>query len=481
MQQSNLKVLFQKLCFLPITVLIADLVFGVVPLLSQTNAISITPEHTRRVPVGRTVAYEHVLTNSAATTATFTLEALSTQGWPIALTIPSVPTGTVQLPLRVGAQMTAPFQLHLTVPITATGITEDTYITATSHLTPTLYFTARDTTIAVSAVYLPLMVKHYPPTPYTPVLDPIDNSDQDNAYTITWDPVPLAEIYILEEAPTARFAETRTVYQGTQTTWTVPSPGQTPGTYHYRLRATNDWGHSAWSALQTVTVPPLFVGLRLRWDGPGYIRYDAPFDVGHHRERTVEALVGEDIVRIHNYNWYDPNPYSWDASIWNTHYNPTTCEFLASTAPGDPDWKFSTPWVMPITWQPSRSQSFPIDGQPFIVTGPHLGYTAFGTQVEYWKMTNRESILYWDGGGSRKQYVHPGDLILHYDTGPSRLMLYRNIIRSVYEDGQYFGTIQYIRQLTAANAFPSANASPQHHTRKTLPYADSLEDHLKPH
>jgi hypothetical protein len=466
---------------LAVTLTLFALAMLLTPAHLQTLLIGITPEYTRRARPGQVVTYTHTLANHTATTATIALVTTSAHGWPVALSVPATSTGTLQFPLRLSAYSTATFHLRLTVPATAGHTIEQTTITATALLSPALRHVAVNTTIVGYHAYLPVVVRHYPPTPYTPTLDPIDNSDQDNAYTITWDPVPLAETYTLEEATSSDFSDARIIYQGISRAWTVPSPGHTPGAYHYRLRATNDWGHSAWSARQTITVPPLFVGLRLRWDGEGYIRYDTPFDVGHHRERIVETLVAEDNVRIRAYNWYDPNPDNWNDSTWTSNYNPTTCDFLASTRDRSSNWKFADPWIMPTSWHPFRTQSFPIDGHPFIVTGPHQGYTAFGKQVEYWKMTNRESILFWDASGAHQQYLHPGDLILHYDTGPSRLMLYRNVTRSVYEDGRYLGTIQYITQLTAANTFPSTNASLQHRPRKTQTHTSPLEDHLKPH
>ena len=121
-------------------------------------------------------------------------------------------------------------------------------------------------------VFLPLVMKRWPPIPYTPILNSVSNPDQDNYYTVSWANADLAQTYILEEAANSNFSGSRVVYQGPSLSWTVPSPGKTPADYHYRVRALNSWGDSPWSNVRVVTIYPLFVGLQLRWDGNGYIR-----------------------------------------------------------------------------------------------------------------------------------------------------------------------------------------------------------------
>jgi hypothetical protein len=120
-------------------------------------------------------------------------------------------------------------------------------------------------------IYLPLVLKRWPPIPYTPVLNSISNPDSDGNYTVNWDSAELAESYTLEEATNANFTDATVVYQGTGTLYTVSD--QSAGTYYYRVKATNGWGDSGWSNVQLVTVappPPMTLYLHVRDESPKY-------------------------------------------------------------------------------------------------------------------------------------------------------------------------------------------------------------------
>jgi hypothetical protein len=110
----------------------------------QPPGVEIGPNHTQQAHAGDTILYNHTLTNTGATTDTFTVEVLSTQGWPVELVGATQPTGT--LSLQVASQMTAPVQIRLTVPMDAAGLTDNTIVTATSQLSPTVQGCATDTT-----------------------------------------------------------------------------------------------------------------------------------------------------------------------------------------------------------------------------------------------------------------------------------------------------------------------------------------------
>jgi len=435
------------------------LVIGTTYVLSQIGEVEISPSYTRKVTSGQVVVYDHVLTNNTPFTDTFTLEVNSTQGWPVELIGGIYPTGTVLLPLQVGAQMTVPFQIWLTVPPGTGGITEITTITATSQISPTVWDTAMDTTIVLTQVYLPLVIKRWPPIPYTPSLDSVNNADQDNYYTVSWSNADLAQTYILEEATSSNFLDAQVIYQGASLSWTVPSPGKTPDKYYYRVKARNSWGDSPWSNVRAVTIYPLFVGLQLRWDGEGYIRTDLNLNVGWHVERNLNGLTDADTIRSHNYSWYDPNPLELDSEVSDSYYSVTTGNFKSSSLPSDPAWKWDYPWILPYDWQFSNGQTAYVGGQAFTVSGPHSGYTAFGKLVQYWRLVNRDKFLYYDGS-SRKQYVHPGDITLHYESGKTRLLLHYDVLRRFYYDGQLTSdTVQYIYNLTSANSFPPVSVT----------------------
>ena len=83
--------------------------------------------------------------------------------------------------------MTAPFQISLTVPADTVGLTDTTIITATSQISPTVQDSATDTTTVVYyRLLFPFIAKRSPPIPYPPILDPIDNADEDGFYTVSW-------------------------------------------------------------------------------------------------------------------------------------------------------------------------------------------------------------------------------------------------------------------------------------------------------
>ena len=221
----------------------------------QTPGVELGPDHTQQANAGQTVIYSHALTNTGKTTHTFLLEVLSTQRWPVELLGGVYPTGTLVLPLQVGAQMTASFQVSLTIPQDAAGVTEITVITATSQLSPTVWGTATDTTIVLCRIYLPLVLRHWPPIPYQPTLNPISNDDGDGNYNVTWTEQPsrLADTYTLEEATDAAF--TTDLCEVCTTAQQSCAIGDNPeGTYYYRVRGHNTWGYGMWSNIQATTV-----------------------------------------------------------------------------------------------------------------------------------------------------------------------------------------------------------------------------------
>ncbi|MGD2145234.1 MAG: C1 family peptidase [Anaerolineae bacterium] len=102
-------------------------------------------------------------------------------------------------------------------------------------------------------VYLPLVVKHYPPIPETPVLYSIGGA-ADGDYTVSWSSSAHASTYILEESDNAEFSGA-TRYPATTATFRSIS-GKGIGTYYYRVKASNAWGDSGWSNTQIAWVLP---------------------------------------------------------------------------------------------------------------------------------------------------------------------------------------------------------------------------------
>ena len=113
------------------------------------------------------------------------------------------------------------------------------------------------TTVDISAVvYLPMVAKRWPPLPDTPVLNAISNPGGVRNYAVTWNTAYLAETYTLQEATDAAFSSATTRYTGSGTSWNASN--KSAGTYYYRVKATNSYGDSGWSNVQSVQVlPPL--------------------------------------------------------------------------------------------------------------------------------------------------------------------------------------------------------------------------------
>jgi uncharacterized repeat protein (TIGR01451 family) len=151
---------------------------------------------------------------------------------------------------------------HTTVSITfgvsvAVDLPNLTPITNTAQINYEGSLLARSSTIRVGdvhQVYLPLIMKRWPPIPDVPVLNAIANSDGDGNYSVTWNSAYLADTYLLQEDTSAAFANPITRYSGTGVSWSAT--GKSAGTYYYRVKASNSWGDSGWSSTQSVTVIP---------------------------------------------------------------------------------------------------------------------------------------------------------------------------------------------------------------------------------
>jgi hypothetical protein len=92
-------------------------------------------------------------------------------------------------------------------------------------------------------------VKPAPPTLYS-----IDNEDGDGDYTVAWGPSTGATGYTLQEADNSAFAGPTTLWTGPQTEYLVR--GHAPGTFYYRVKATNAGGDSPWSTIQSTSIKP---------------------------------------------------------------------------------------------------------------------------------------------------------------------------------------------------------------------------------
>ena len=306
-----------------------------------------------------------------------------------------------------------------------------------------------------------IMIPQVVVAPYpreAPSLHNIANTDHDRDYEISWTPSQPITRYILEEATTPDFSDARRVYEGPRTS--VPHGRHVPGTYYYRVKAQHNWVDSPWSNAASITIHPLFVGLQVRWDGEGHI-YLGPyyFKGGTHWPCTFNGLTDPDTIRGHNHHWYQPNPGDWESTEWDSFYSVSTGNLLATSKPPEPMWKWGHPRILPYDLQLHHLETVDIGGQPFLVSGPFTGHTAFGLPVQYWRLINTRKFLFRDDGDALRQFVHPGDVTLWYDAGPSRLLLHRDVLRRFYVNDQVISdTVQWISNLTCANSFPGVES-----------------------
>ena len=90
--------------------------------------------------------------------------------------------------------------------------------------------------------------------PASPVLFPISNPDGNGDYLVHWSDVTGATSYRLEEDDNPAFTTPTARYTGESSEFQIY--GQEPGTWYYRVRASNAFGDSSWSNIEVVGVTP---------------------------------------------------------------------------------------------------------------------------------------------------------------------------------------------------------------------------------
>ncbi|MCP4541012.1 MAG: DNRLRE domain-containing protein [Chloroflexi bacterium] len=138
-------------------------------------------------------------------------------------------------------------------PYTSGGTGDEQYI-QTQNIDDFSFFALGEEPSSGGTIYLPIIMKRYPPVPYTPVLNAISNSGNDGDYTVDWEPADLADTYTLEEDDNSSFSSPTTQHTGSGTSWSASD--HAVGTYYYRVKATNSWGDSSWSNVQSTQVSP---------------------------------------------------------------------------------------------------------------------------------------------------------------------------------------------------------------------------------
>ena len=99
-------------------------------------------------------------------------------------------------------------------------------------------------------VYLPLMAKRWPPIPYAPTINAINNDDLEDEYIVSWaynhSNVPVSS-FTLQEATNNDFTEGVKSYTIPAGSLSKTISDQEDGVYCYRVRGVNAWGPGPWS------------------------------------------------------------------------------------------------------------------------------------------------------------------------------------------------------------------------------------------
>lgn len=332
----------------------------------------------------------------------------------------------------------------LTPSVTATS-------TATPVPLPTTTPTATPSPTPLPRLVMPVVL--YVPAISAPALAPLENGDFDNSYPVQWQAGGPGLGYVLEEANRADFADARVVYSGGEATWQATD--RIPGSYYYRVRGNAGLAAGPWSHPHSLTIHPLFVGLKLAWQGVGTVTEQGrSADVGYFWEEAIDSAEGNGLGSSQGKQWFAPNPQQWPAENWSSRYDLTTGAFVDTTLAPDPGAKWGSPWILPYSLSLGGLKAVYVDGQVFTVSGPFETATLLGKSLSYWRLVNRDRFLYWEDSQGEAQYVHSGDVELWFEAGRTGLLLRQSIVRHIYRGGAATGdSIRYSLNLVSANAF----------------------------
>ena len=154
-------------------------------------------------------------------------------------------------------------QLHFSAQVSP-GFPYDNWITNTVEIVaPSQSFTrASGTYIRPDTYYryFPIIFKRWPPIPYAPTLDNIDNTDENGDYTVSWSynddnpDVPDPTAYTLQEATDTNFTNPTEYYHDGSGNTSHEFTDQDEGTYYYRVQGHNEYGPGEWSSVKSAAV-----------------------------------------------------------------------------------------------------------------------------------------------------------------------------------------------------------------------------------
>ena len=127
-----------------------------------------------------------------------------------------------------------------------TSLAGGTIITNTAVISDGVTSLEKRATLNVrSRIFMPIIMRWWPPVPFPVVLDPISNAGYTGNYTVTWQAAELATWYVLQEDDNNSFSSPATYTSTALSQVFTDKPG---GRYYYRVRGYNDWNGGSWGA-----------------------------------------------------------------------------------------------------------------------------------------------------------------------------------------------------------------------------------------
>lgn len=186
-------------------------------------------------------------------------------------------------------------------------------------------------------VYLPLVMRRWPPIPYPPAIS-ITTPDLGGNYTVSWTygaypAITTPTSYVLYESLDASFS-TSTPYTSSSSTYAYNFTNKPNGLYYYRVRGFNAYGPGEWSQTVTASVSRIY-----------HDEFSDPASGWH---------TGED----QRYNFWDPNWPGWETVSYINYQDGHYRFYIPFTrhAGGDVD----TWWVWPAVSAPLPEAMKPI-------------------------------------------------------------------------------------------------------------------------
>lgn len=244
----------------PIVILIGVMLTALVAVFTFVTAaptaygVELSDSQTQEVMPDTIAVFGNTVTNTGTLSDTILLQVSSPSSWPVSLSSSDYPTPSLAIAVDLEPGAATDFDMTVNVPANATGATENIKVMATSISDPSQTATTQNVvTVPSMDIFLPIVLNNYPPVPGSIVLNPIDNSDGDALYTVSWGAADRAVSYALEESTNSDFSTLTIVYQGSGTSWTTPTP-RTGNKYYYRVRGLNSFGYGPYSNVESVVI-----------------------------------------------------------------------------------------------------------------------------------------------------------------------------------------------------------------------------------